>query len=199
MKKFIVAVSIVCLAGNLFAVDISALSESDRLTYLRNSLSINIGTVTQSSAVGATYYGISTASGKSSSQTVWTPYHGENAISKAEFFRIVGEVDLAAKQEILEKNNKKNKKIANTFFGIGSGIACIGLIVELIPLFGDDYSDSVMKMVYAGAGTALGGLAIAAIGIPFESKSKLDQDLSTTFVVGLADNYNLKLYASLSK
>lgn len=199
MKKFIAVVLIVCFAANIFAMDISALSESDRLIFLRNSLSIDLGTVTQSSAVGSSYYGISTASGKSRSQTVWTPYYGEKAISKTEFFQLVGENKLATNQEFIEVNNRKNGIIANTFYGIGAGVVTIGLIVELIPLFRDGYSDSDMKMVYAGAGLALGGLAIAAIGIPFDSKSRLDQNLSTTFVVGLADNYNLKLYASLSK
>ncbi|MPN56026.1 hypothetical protein SDC9_203711 [bioreactor metagenome] len=54
-------------------------------------------------------------------------------------------------------------------------------------------------MVYTGLGMALGGLAIAAIGFPFENKSKQDLNVSTNFIIGLSDNYNLKLYTSLTK
>lgn len=199
MKKLISIVLIACLSVSLFAIDLSILSEANRLEYLRNSLSIDFGTVTESSAVGTSYYGVTVASGKSKDKTVWAPYFGENAISKADFYRIVGEDELAINQEAIERRNKKNITIANTLYGVGCGIAGVGLIIELIPILKDDYSDEAMAMVTTGAGIALGGLAIVVIGLPFEYNSKQDQNISTKFVMGLSDNYNIKLYTSLSK
>jgi len=199
MKKLLFMIIIVCLSANLFALDIGVLSEEKRLEYLRNSLSIDFGTVTESSAVGTSYYGVAVASGKSKDKTIWTPFFGEQAISKVDFFKIVGEDKLAINQEAIEKSNKKNKVIANTLYGVGFGIAGIGLIIEFIPLLRADYTSSGEAMVYAGAGIALGGLAIAAIGFPFENKSKQDLNISTNFVIGLSENYNLKLYTSLTK
>ena len=199
MKKLLSMVIIVCLSVNLFAIDLGALSEEKRLEYLRNSLSIDLGTVTESSAVGTSYYGVAVASGKSKDKTVWTPYYGDQAISKVDFFKIVGEDKLAINQEALEINNKKNKTVAYTLYGIGYGLAGIGLIIELIPIFKDDYSDDSMAMVATGLGMVLGGATIALIGVPFENKSKQDLNVSTNFVIGISENYNLRLYASLTK
>lgn len=192
-------VMVVCLSVNLFALALGALSEAKRLEYLRNSLSIDLGTVTESSAVGTSYYGVAVASGKSKNKTIWTPYYGEQAISKRDFFRIVEEEKLAISQEAIEISNKKNKSIAYTLYGIGYGVAGIGLIIELIPILKDDYSDEAMAMVTTGLGMVLGGVTIAAIGLPFENKSKQDLNVSTNFVIGLSENYNLKLYTSLTK
>ncbi len=199
MKKLLSMVIIVCLSVNLFAIDLGSLSEEKRLKYLRNSLSIDLGTITESSAVGTSYYGVAVASEKSRNKTVWTPYYGDQAISKVDFFKIVGEDKLAINQEAVEINNKKNKAIANTFYGIGYGLAGIGLIIELIPILKDDYSDNGMTMVTTGLGMVLGGATIALIGLPFENKSEQDLNLSTNFVIGLSENYNLKLYTSLTK
>lgn len=199
MKKLLSMVIIVCLSVNLFALDLGALSEVKRFEYLRNALSIDLGTVTESSAVGSSYYGVAVASGISKNKTVWTPYYGEQAITKVDFFKIVGEEKLAISQEALEISNKKNKSIAYTLYGIGYGIAGIGLIMELIPTIEGNYSDDAMTMVTTGLGMVLGGVTIAAIGLPFEKKSKQDLNISTNFVIGLSENYNLKLYTSLTQ
>lgn len=199
MKKFLCTVIIALMATSIFAIDLTILPEQNRLEYLKSSLSINVDSITQSSAVGSSYYGVAFASGSSKNKAVWTPFYGDQEISKADFFRIVGENKLAMDQERIDKSNKTNRLLKNTFYGIGYGLAGIGLIIEFMPIIKDDYSDSGELMLYTGAGIALGGLAIAAIGIPFESKSKQELNVSTNFVIGLSENYNLKLYASLSK
>jgi hypothetical protein len=199
MKKILSMIIIISLSVNLFALDLEALSAEQRYQYLKNSLSIDFDTITESSAVGTSYYGVAVASGKAKNKTVWTPYYGEQAISKADFFRIVGEDKLAIDQELIDRNNKKNNTIANSLYGAGFGIAGVGLIIELISLMRRDYSYTDADLLYTGIGIALGGLAIASIGIPFEFKAKQDLNISTNFVIGISENYNLRLYASLTK
>ena len=198
MKRTLWLIVAVCISTNLFAIGLSVLSEEKRLEYLKNSLSINFDTVIQSSAYGSSYQGVAFARGSSTQKEFWTPYYGNQAISKADFFRIVGEEALAVNQEEIVISNKKNRTIANTFYGIGFGLTGIGLIVELLPLLSDS-TKLGMTMVYAGAGIALGGLAIATIGLPFELKSNQELNVSTNFIIGLSENYNLMLYTSLTK
>lgn len=199
MKKIISVLLIVCFSVNLFAVDLSALSDENRLEYIKKSLTIDFSTITKSSLLGTSYYGVSVASGESEHKTVWTPYLGEQVLSKADFYRIVGENKLAINQEIIEEANRKNRIIANTLYGVGIGVMSIGLILELSILLDDDYSDAADKKMLPALGMVLGGGVIGLIGLPFELKSKQDQNISGQFAVGLADNYNIKLYTTLSK
>lgn len=199
MKKFLSIVIIVCLSVNLFALDLGALPEEIRLEYLKNSLSIDYDTVTVASAVGTSYYGVAFGSATSKNKTAWIPYYGEQQISKADFFRIVGEEKLTKEQEALDISNKKNKIIANTLAGIGWGIMGVGIAVVLIPIIEQHDWDEAKPMAIPGLSMVVGGAAIALISLPFEFKSKQELNISTSFVVGLAENYNLKLYASLTK
>ena len=190
---------ILCLSFQLFSVDLSSLPETKRYEYLRNSLSIDFGSETHSSLTAGTYYGVSVGEMKSKSEIVWTPYLGGQPIAKTDFFSFVGEPTLAANQLIIDENNRRNKIISNSLYGVGFSISGIGLIYAYARMFSDDYSEENEGKVYSGLATALGGLVIAAIGYPFELKSKQSQNLSTSFLVGLTENHNLRLLASLSK
>lgn len=202
MRRFFFSMLVFCFCSFLFSVDLSVLSDEKKVEYYRQALSIEVGSMTNTSNVFNAYnlgYGsvVAVGSGTSNTETVWTPFKGSVQISELEFFETVGEEKLAEQTRLFEESRKKNKNTAITLYCIGGVIGLAGLIVEAYPLYTNEYSDAAMRTMYTGLGLALGGSAIMAIGIPFDIKGKESQNISAQFVIGIADAYNQSLINKL--
>ena len=203
MKRFLFFFFALVLISSAFAdYDLDTLSSQQRQQFLLNSLSVEVGSQTDGYMVsGTNVYGktaLTTGSLSSSTSVVWTPYLGGNEISKSDFFQITGDEASYKKVLAFEEERAANKKTMVTLYGVGFSLAGIGLIIECIPLFTDDYSDGAMRTMLLGAGIALGGCTIALCGLPYEKLVKQDVNISAQYAIGVADAYNYELFQRIS-
>lgn len=191
MKKLISLILLLSFCACIFAspiIDTSSLSEEKRLEYLKKSLSINYGTKTESTVYASNYgYGMSIGSGESTTKTEWTPFMGGMEVKKTDFFHLLGEYGLEEQQRKVEKQNKTNHIVGWTIFGVGMTT----MFCSLIPLQGENPNFGLCYGLLAAGG------CVGLLSIPFVCSNK-KLDVSLSFIAGLTDNYNLKLYNSLA-
>jgi hypothetical protein len=200
-KKLIVLCLLSFVCSSLFATGINALTPQQQTEYARKSLSIETSQVTKglfsSSATYGNGFGSGIGYGESNSSLIWDPFLGANKIPRAEFFHILGEDELEKQTLEYNKYIAKQKTLMWTFGGIGVAVSVIGLAIECIPFFTNNYSNENMKYMSMGLGIALGGCGLILIAVPFEIKSNQQQNISVDFVIKLANTYNQKLLESL--
>ena len=204
MKKTVCFIALVfVLIGLVFAeYDLDSLSPQQRQQFLLNSLSVEVGSKTSGTMVsGTNVYGksaITTGSLTSSTSVVWTPFFGGSEISKADFFLMTGDEQNYQKVLEYEKERDHYTRIKWTLYGIGMGVAVVGLVYEFIPIFARDFSDEALKKVYIGAGIGLAGCSIALGGLIYGRKAKQEVNISAQYAIGVADAYNYELFQKIS-
>ena len=162
-KKLIVPCLLFFVCSLLFATDINSLTLQQQTEYAKKSLSIETSQVTKGLFLSNTTYGNGFGSGvgygESNSSIIWDPFLGANKISRVEFFHILGENELEKQTLEYNKYIAKQKALMWTFGGIGIAVSVIGLAIECIPLFTNDYSGENMKYMSMGLGIALANKA----------------------------------------
>ena len=129
----------------------------------------------------------------------WKAFQGEAQISKAEFFTLVGEEELADAQRVIDQQNNKNKKTAKILYGVGGATAIIGLTIESLFLLSGHEPTTSIDMPLLGAGIAVTGIGLALLGLSFDFKSNAQQPIATNLLIGLTEEYNIQLLATLTK
>lgn len=194
MKKFTAIFLILCIVSNLWlfsATTIDDLSYENRQFYISNALSIE--TKENINVSGGAYdfgnlggYIPSYAYGEST--TEWIPYYGPMQISRADFFDITGYKDFAEFEREIERKNKVYRTVGWSLLGSGLGLMLGGLLWNVA----DEYGTGLGASILMG-----GGILVSCVSIPFfflETKS----NISISFAVGIANNYNQKLLDSFN-
>ncbi|HIS14585.1 MAG TPA: hypothetical protein IAA76_08405 [Candidatus Ornithospirochaeta stercorigallinarum] len=194
MFKKVIALSLVfvLLSNSIFAsIDLSLLSSEHQQIFLNQALSIQTEQNTLSYSSGyakpTSWGALSSGWGTSNTSTDWVPYRGAGEISKVDFLYATGQYDMAKNLENAYKTAENFKLAGYILTGVGS----VGLLATL--LIGSNYYGDSSVPLYILLGLSAGSLAV---GIPFMFW-QVDDNLSVSFAVGLADVYNQNLFDSL--
>lgn len=196
MKKILAFVVLVTIVfNNAFALSLSDLPPQLKTKFNNERLSISTSTTTSMS--GGSYYwgsGISTSSISGRTREIWTPYLGNSAINKTDFFKIAGYPDEAIRYEELLNHNKKLDQIGGVILGVGTVVSTIGLIMMLSSI--SDLDDDIM---YDGLITGTVGLGIVLLSYPVYASKKDDSMFSISFAIRIAEDYNETLIKKLAR
>ena len=195
MKRIFAISIILILASSLvFAATgstvSSTLTENQRAEYLSNALSIETREHTYTYTDAYTYpigrFGAYTTYDTNHySETNWYPYMGPTEISKLDFFRLTGYDAIVAQ---MEKDLKTQRALVISggtlmtagFIGVITGVVLMCTMDDILP---------------GTITTCISAVAMGA-GIPMMLWEPND-DISISFAVGVADDYNRKLLESI--
>lgn len=200
MKKIFVALLVVLMVCSpvFSAINIDLLTQDSKLNYLSNSLSIQteknikMSTFGSSSVNAYTGYGTISAASRGSEKTVWYPYKGSLNIPKSEFFKLVGQDDLARQSEEIARFNKNLSITVYSIAGVGAILSLVGMYFFFESPYGTNQYEFGNYSMYAGLG-------LMTLALPLCFLEKEFPDVSISFAIGLSDIYNQKLLESLSQ
>lgn len=121
----------------------------------------------------------------------WVPYMGGMELSKAEFFNLTGEYELAADIDKEYKRVKKLNTAGKVLFWGGYGIGFAGIIAMYALMAADNQDAAWMSL-----GISLAAFSVGSIGLPL-LYIKPKENVPVSFAIRLADNYNAALLSSL--
>lgn len=188
IRKTVSLLLLICFVGSmgLYAADsVDALSYEQRQAYFRDALSIQ--TVDRTEISGGIYDygywgGYASTWAESNTTTDWYPYEGAFQISKVDFYELTGQYDLAAAEAKAEKLN-------NSMAIAGWSVLGAGLLTMLSSLFFID-DPNATDWWLLGIGSVISCVSVPLLCI------QVSNDVSISFAVGLADNYNKRLLES---
>lgn len=184
MRRIVALMLVLCMIGSMaYSADsLKSLSMEDQRMYLSNALSIQTSEHTYTS--GGIYdwgWGWLDTYSSSSTSREWYPYRGPVEISKEAFYRLTG-YDALADAEAAAARTNRNMAIA------GLTLSGAGLAAMLASVFFID--NDALFYGLLGGGTLLTCIAIPLLTI------EVDNDVSISFAVGIADSYNQRLLES---